>query len=62
MIRNIKFKLNIKDYSNIKYLMALKSEKIFELMTNSLKTNQEAVKKVGAVLHFEIAQKKGDEP
>jgi hypothetical protein len=55
MIRNIKFKLNIKDYSNIKYLMALKSEKIFELMTNSLKTNQEAVKKVGAVLHFEIA-------
>ena len=35
--------------------MALKSEKIFEMMQEHLKSNSAAVKKVGAILHFEIA-------
>ena len=42
--------------------MALKSEKIFELMTKHLESNKDAVKKVGGILHFEISLKKGDEP
>jgi len=42
--------------------MALKAEKIFDLMTEHLKSNKDAIKKVGGVLHFEIALKKGDEP
>lgn len=42
--------------------MVLKSEKLFEAMEGHLKNNQEAVKKVGAIIHMEIAEKKGAEP
>ena len=38
--------------------MALKAEKIFDLMTEHLKSNKDAIKKVGGVLHFEISLKK----
>ena len=35
--------------------MELKAEKIFDLMTEHLKSNKDAVKKVGGLLHFEIS-------
>ena len=42
--------------------MVLKCEKLFEMMEAHLKTNSEAVKKVGAVILMEVMEKKGDEP
>ena len=43
--------------------MALKSEKIFELMDVHIKEHgPELVKKAGAVFYFEILKSKGDEP
>ena len=41
--------------------MPLKSEKLFEMMETHLKTTPEAVKKVGGVIHMEVAEKKGAE-
>jgi hypothetical protein len=40
--------------------MPLKSEKLFEMMETHLKTNGDAVKKVGGIIFMDISEKKGD--